>query len=89
MAENTRTVQDLKGQRDFLIGKMVSSQKLAIIRCNFSLRYAKEKAFKRLRDNAFSSEFKQLKYITDDNLGCMEDLKVRISFLENSNSILA
>lgn len=56
MATDTLTLYDLKGQRDFLISKMVSSQKLAFIRCNFSFKLAKEKAFKRLRDNAYKQE---------------------------------
>ena len=85
MAKDTHTISDLKGQRDFLIGKMVSSQKLAIIRCNWSLKFAKEKAFKRLRDNAFRQEKKQINYLTNDNFGSMDALKERLSYLEKSN----
>ena len=42
-----QTVNDLKGQRDFLIRKAVGGQRLALFRCTFSYKFATEKAWMR------------------------------------------
>ena len=44
-------IDDIKEQRTFLIGKVISAQRLALARCNFSYKYAKEKAWARLVRN--------------------------------------
>jgi hypothetical protein len=50
---------------------------------------AKVKAFVKLRDNAYGEEKKHLIYLTNDNFTSMEDMKIRINFLENNSSLMA
>lgn len=45
-------IEDLKVQREYLIDKVVISQRLALARCRFSYQFAVEKAWNGLVDNA-------------------------------------
>jgi len=45
-------LDDLKQQREYLIEKVIIGQRLALARCNFSYKYAKEKVWVRIVENS-------------------------------------
>jgi len=54
MEEKHQLITETKDQRTFLIGKVISAQRLALDRCNFSYAFAKEKAWVRFVRNSLS-----------------------------------
>ena len=70
------TVNDLKSQRDFLVRKAVGGQRLALFRCAFSYKLAREKAWSRWRDFAhdcFRSEHQQATNINLEGISAKKD----------------
>ena len=89
MEEDQATIVDLKQQRDFLVSKVVSAQRLALDRCHFSYKFAKEKAWVKFVRNSVVAMRKSYNNKTFGNVEKMDDLKERCKYLEKQNEIIA
>ena len=77
MEQDQATLTDLKQQRDFLVAKVVSAQRLALDRCHFSYKYAKEKAWVQFVANSVAAMRKDYNGKTLGNVEKMGNLKER------------
>lgn len=81
-------IDDLQGQRNFLINKVISAQRLALDRCHFSYQFAKEKCWVRFVLNTRVSNKKIYDKNFNENKDLMAEAKARIKFLEEQNRII-
>lgn len=72
-----------------MIKKVISAQRLALDRCNFSYKFAIEKAWVKFVANTRSMMKNSFGLATTSNLELKDKLKERLEFLENQNIILA
>lgn len=75
MEEKHIVIDDIKEQRQFLISKIISAQRLALDRCNFSYKFAKEKAWARFVKNTLGGMRAQYGEATATNLDHIDKLK--------------
>ena len=89
MDEKHQEIVETKTQRTFLINKVILGQRLALARCNFSYKFAKEKAWVRFVSNNTGGMKSALGGKTADNLNTMSELKARMQKLETKNNEIA
>lgn len=89
MEEKHATIHETKTQRTFLIGKVISAQRLALDRCNFSYKFAKEKAWVRFVANTRANMRSEYNSKTSQNLEGMDWLKKRMEYLEKQNRVIS
>lgn len=89
MEQDQATLIDLKQQRDFLVAKVVSAQRLALDRCHFSYKFAKEKAWVQFVANSVAAMRRDYNKKTLGNVNNMDTLKERCKYLEKQNIVIA
>ena len=82
-------IGDLKHQREYLIEKVVLSQRLALARCRFSYKYALEQAWVRLNWNSNLTMKVQFDKSLTGNLGTINELKEKMVTLQQENEEIA
>ena len=72
-------ITDLRGQRTFLIQKVVAAQRLALCRCHDNYVLGKRRAWMRFVKNTRMETKASLNRRTANNLAAMHDLKARMA----------
>jgi len=81
MAVKHEIITDTKTQRTFLITKVISAQRLALDRCNFSYKFALEKAWVRFVRNTSSGMRSEFGDKCKSSLNKINQLKERMAHL--------